>query len=107
MATSSLIKFDYDRGVWTNSTGPDDTPRAEGVMVYIPASDDGLLVYFGGAIAPYYNDTILESTMDTIYVYDIASARWYTQTAGGNVPPSRRRFCAGAAWAPDQSSYNM
>jgi hypothetical protein len=107
VATSSLIKFEYDGGVWLNSTGPDNTPRVEGVMVYIPASEGGLLIYFGGATVPYGNDTLVESSMDTIYLYDIASARWYTQTAFGDVPASRRRFCAGAAWAPDQSSYNM
>lgn len=107
IATSTLIKYEMDTGVWTNNTGPDDTPRAEGVMVYVPASTNGLLVYFGGVTAPYNNATIVESPMDTIYIYDIASTRWYTQTATGEVPPSRRRFCAGASWAADQSSYNI
>lgn len=96
-----------DTGVWTNNTGPDNVPKAEGVMVYVPASDNGLLIYFGGIIAPFNNATMVESPMSTIYVYDIASARWYTQTATGDVPLSRRRFCAGATWAADQSSYNM
>jgi hypothetical protein len=107
IATSTLIKYEMDAGVWTNNTGPDDMPRAEGVMVYLPASNSGLLVYFGGVTAPYDNATIVESPMDTIYIYDIASSKWYTQTATGDVPLARRRFCAGAAWAPDQSSYNM
>lgn len=30
-----------------------------------------------------------------------------TQTATGDIPADRRMFCAGATWAPDQSSYNM
>jgi len=45
--------------------------------------------------------------MSIIYVYDIQSSRWYTQTATGGVPLARRRFCGGAAWAADKSSYNM
>ena len=99
LATSTLIKFQMDGAVWTNNTGPDTTPRAEGVMVYLPASNSGLLVYLNGTTVP--------SPMDTIYLYDISSSKWYTQTAHGDIPGNRRRFCAGAAWAPDHSSYNM
>ncbi|KAF4631207.1 hypothetical protein G7Y89_g6917 [Cudoniella acicularis] len=106
-ATSSLIEYDMDTSTWSNSSGPDSTPRAEGTMVYIPASDDGFLVYFGGVTTPCNNSTVIASPMDTIYVYDIASSELYTQTAGGNVPHPRRQFCGGAAWAPDQSSYNI
>ena len=106
-ATSTLIKYDMDAGVWTNNTGPDSTPRAEGVMVYIPASYSGLLVYFGGVEVPNNNGTTIPAPMSTIQIYDIQSSKWYTQTAVGDVPSARRRFCAGAAWAPDQSSYNM
>lgn len=106
LATSNLIKYDMDAGAWTNNTGPDSTPRVEGVMVYIPASYSGLLVYFGGMTVAS-NGTTIPAPMSTIHVYDIQSSKWYTQTAVGDVPFSRRRFCAGAAWAPDRSSYNM
>jgi hypothetical protein len=106
LATSTLIKYDMAANAWTNNTGPDNTPRAEGVMVYIPASNDGLLIYYGG-ITTTSNGTIVAAPMSTIYVYDIQSSRWYTQTATGDVPLPRRRFCAGASWAQDHSSYNM
>jgi hypothetical protein len=106
-ATSTLIKYQMDGQIWTNNTGPDSWGRAEGVMVYLPASDTGILIYFGGLTTPYGNGTIASSPMNTIYIYDITSGRWYTQTATGDIPGDRRRFCAGAAWAPDQSSYNM
>lgn len=106
-ATSTLIKYDMNEGAWTNNTGPDSTPRAEGVMVYIPASYSGLLVYFGGVTVENSNGTMLPAPMSTIHVYDIQSSKWYTQTAVGDVPLARRRFCAGAAWAPDYSSYNI
>ena len=40
-------------------------------------------------------------------MYDIANSKWYTKKATGQVPEQRRRFCAGATWAQDQSSYNI
>lgn len=106
-ATSTLIKYQMDGQIWTNNTGPDSSGRAEGVMVYLPASETGILVYFGGLLTPYNNGTIVSSPMDKIYIYDIASGRWYSQTATGDIPGDRKRFCAGAAWAPDHSSYNI
>lgn len=45
--------------------------------------------------------------MDEIQIYDVGNERWYSQKATGNVPGSRRRFCAGAGTAPDSSSYNI
>jgi hypothetical protein len=57
MATSSLIKYDMIGNRWTNNTGPDSIGRAEGVMVTVPASRQGLLVYFGGVSHPYGNST--------------------------------------------------
>ncbi|KAF2100652.1 hypothetical protein NA57DRAFT_36448, partial [Rhizodiscina lignyota] len=105
--TSTLIRYDMDAGDFTNNTGPDMVGRAEGVMVFIPASDRGLLIYFGGVMDPYGNGTSVGSNMSTIYIYDIASAKWYTQTAAGDIPENRRLFCAGATWPDDQTSYNI
>ena len=107
LATNGLVKFSMDSNTWTNSTGPDTTRRAEGVMVYLPASDGGLLVYFGGLQDPYGNGSVIGQPMEEIFVYDILSAKWYTQNATGTVPAMRRRFCAGATWPTDQTSYNM
>jgi hypothetical protein len=46
--------------------------------------------------------------MSDVFVYDIANARWYKQTtSGAELPGSKRRFCAGAVWAEDCSSYNI
>lgn len=45
--------------------------------------------------------------MSIIYLYDIAEGKWYQQEATGQVPENRRKFCAGATWAQDQSSYNI
>ena len=37
----------------------------------------------------------------------MANQRWYTQSATGDIPSERRRFCAGVTWTEDQSSYNI
>lgn len=122
-----MIRYRVDDNGWSNSSGPDDDlGRAEGVMVYIPAGDDGLLVYFGGVRESregrgtssgagdgggdrmFGNETdVVGQEMDEVFVYEILSGRWYKQKASGDIPGMRRRFCAGVAWAPDQSSYNM
>ncbi|KAI9802083.1 MAG: hypothetical protein M1833_002004 [Piccolia ochrophora] len=107
LATSNLITYDMVQNTFANFTGPDSTGRAEGTMVYIPASGSGILVYFGGAEFPYGNETAVGASLDSILVYDIADAKWYTQTATGDIPASRRQSCGGATWAKDQSSYNV
>ncbi|KAF2468798.1 uncharacterized protein BDR25DRAFT_264696 [Lindgomyces ingoldianus] len=109
MPTSNLIIYDMVKDTWANNTGPDSIPRAEGVMVYIPASDAGMLVYFGGLYFPGGpgNYTGIGMNMSEIKVFDISDNKWYTQTATGDIPNSRRRFCAGATWAKDRSSYNI
>jgi hypothetical protein len=45
--------------------------------------------------------------LQTIFLYDIANAKWYTQKATGDIPGMRRRFCGGVTWADDKSSYNV
>ncbi|KAK4542854.1 hypothetical protein LTR36_006043 [Oleoguttula mirabilis] len=48
IAQPGLIKYDMLGKTWTNPTFIDGIPSAEGVLIYIPASDGGMLVYFGG-----------------------------------------------------------
>lgn len=76
-------------------------------MNYIPASDGGMLVYFGGIRDLYGNGTVVGQEMDEIFLYDILSGRWYTQKTTGTTPPMRRSFCSGVTWPDDQSSYNI
>lgn len=70
IATSNMIIFDMDHDTITNNTGPDSTGRAEGVMVSVPASAAGLLIYFGGVEFPYGNSTEVARSMTEIMVYD-------------------------------------
>ena len=105
--TSGLVKFDMCKKTFSNMTGPDANGRGEGSMVFIPAGDAGMLVYFGGLLDPYLNGTMIGSPMDTIFIFDIGSGQWYSQTATGDIPEMRRRFCAGVSWTTDHSSYNV
>ncbi|KAJ4358023.1 uncharacterized protein N0V89_002602 [Didymosphaeria variabile] len=108
IATSNLISYDFTAGQLNNNSGPpDNVGRAEGQLVYLPASDGGLLVYFGGIEDPSRNGSSQAANMSTVHIYDISSNKWYTQQASGQVPGARRQFCAGATWADDQSSYNI
>jgi hypothetical protein len=107
MATNTLVKYDMELNKFQNITGPaDNKGRAEGVLTYVPASDDGLLIHFGG-LESSANGSMVAAPMNIIRIHDIRSSKWYTQTATGDVPPNRRRFCADSAWSDDQSSYNM
>jgi hypothetical protein len=106
--SSNFYKFDYESNKTTLANSPDTKARAEGAMVWIPAGDTGLLVYFGGVVASDTNTTTMApQSLDKIFVFDPSTNSWYTQTATGEIPQNRRQFCADAAWAPDRSSYNM
>lgn len=59
MAANNLITYDFTSGRFENTTGPDSVGRAEGSMVYLPASDGGLLVYFGGVEDPNKNGSFV------------------------------------------------
>jgi hypothetical protein len=106
--SSNLYKFDYDANQLKLMNAPDKLGRAEGAMVWIPAGDNpGLLVYLGGLVDSSGNGTRAPQPMNKILVFDPATNGWFTQTATGEIPQNRSRFCADAAWAPDKSSYNM
>ncbi|KAI4700013.1 hypothetical protein J4E81_004047 [Alternaria sp. BMP 2799] len=107
MATTGLMRFDMSTGDLQNTTGPDDIGRAEGQLVFLPVSDSGVLVYFGGIEDSYRNGSFDAANMSTIHVYDMASSKWYTQTASGDIPDTRRQFCADVTWPDDQSSFNI
>jgi hypothetical protein len=108
IATGGLIKYSMDTNTWSNNSGPaDGIRRAEGIMNYIPASDGGLLVYLGGIQDLWGNGSYVGQPMNEILLYDVLSSKWYVQTATGDIPNMRRRFCGGVTWAMDQSSYNM
>jgi hypothetical protein len=56
--TSNLMKFDMISRQYTNDTGPDDRGKGEGVMLFIPVSHSGILIYFGGVVQDPKNRNI-------------------------------------------------
>jgi hypothetical protein len=54
---ANMLVYDMIANSFRNQSGPDDTPRAEGVMLYVPSGDNGMLVYFGGLEFPDGNST--------------------------------------------------
>lgn len=107
--SSNFYQYDYEQDSFTQNISPDDNKtRAEGAMVWIPAGDPrGLLVYLGGVVSNSSNGTVEPQPLDKIFVFDASADMWYTQTATGEIPQNRRRFCMDVAWAPDKSSFNM
>ncbi|KAK4123424.1 hypothetical protein N657DRAFT_463263 [Parathielavia appendiculata] len=107
LAQTGLVKYTMDSNTWSTDAGPDSVGRAEGSMVFIPVGDGGMLVYFGGVQDPHGNGSWVGQPMERIFLFDLLSSKWYIQNATGTIPPMRRRFCAGATWAQDQTSYNI
>jgi hypothetical protein len=106
--SSDFYKYEYDTNTTTVANAPDEHPRAEGALLWIPAGDTGMLVYFGGIVSPDgTGTTVAPQPLDEIFVYDPATNAWETQKATGDIPQNRRQFTSGVAWAPDKSSYNM
>ncbi|KAK4504563.1 hypothetical protein PRZ48_005479 [Zasmidium cellare] len=107
---SGLVTFDLTTKQWGQGF-IDGTPRGEGALFYIPASDQGMLVYFGGVeqSSNATNGTAGTSgvPMDTIWLYDIGSQNTYSQTTSGPTPGMRRRFCGGVSWPEDRSSFDI
>jgi hypothetical protein len=50
LCTSTLVSFDMNTRTYSNQSGPDQSGRGEGLMVFIPALTSGLLIYFGGVV---------------------------------------------------------
>ena len=107
LALNSMLKYDMVANTWTNNTYKAMRPSAEGVMVYIPASDAGMLVYFGGLELISNGTNYTMAPLDEIHIFDIGTETWLMQKAKGEIPLNRRRFCAGVVWPEDHSSYNM
>ncbi|KAK5273392.1 hypothetical protein LTR40_013792, partial [Exophiala xenobiotica] len=106
---------------WTNTTLPDNiAPRANAELVWLPVSDQGVLVAIGGVTAPEeiwpagLNSSQTSTSqaqspgfMESLPVYDIGSQTWYLQNTTGDAPGQLTEFCSVVAPANDSSSYNI
>ncbi|RDW58120.1 kelch repeat protein [Coleophoma cylindrospora] len=108
--------------VWSNFTLPSSVPpRANAEIVWVPVSEQGILVAVGGVINPSYaniNQTnnaanaaasqrISPTFMSTVSVYDIAKQTWYEQPTSGGGPGALTQGCTVLASAQDGSSHNI
>lgn len=107
LALNSMLKYDMIANTWTNNSYKAMRPSAEGVMLYVPVSDAGMLVYFGGLELAPNGTNYTMAPLDEIHIFDIGTETWLLQKASGEIPPDRRRFCADVIAAKDRSSYNM
>ncbi|KAF5597708.1 uncharacterized protein FSUBG_8358 [Fusarium subglutinans] len=85
-----------------------EPPRAQGVMVWIPAGDSpGLLVYLGGIFDPYGNNTEAPQAFDEVFVFDAKRNSWSNQKTTGEISQNRRQFCVDVAWVQDNPSFSI
>ncbi|KAI3581889.1 hypothetical protein IWW34DRAFT_802708 [Fusarium oxysporum f. sp. albedinis] len=106
--SSNFYTYSYDSEKFTQAASLSKQPRAEGGMVWIPAGDSlGLLVYLGGIVDPFGNNTEAPQAFDEVFVFDAKGNSWSTQKTTGEIPQNRRQFCVDVAWAPDKSSFNI
>ncbi|KAI9839213.1 MAG: hypothetical protein M1819_003206 [Sarea resinae] len=105
---------------WSNVTLPSNIPgRANAELVWVPVSEQGILLAIGGVVDPesYYlmedSQQITQSENESpgfikeIAIYDIASQNWYLQNTTGDYPPQLTRACSILASANDSSSHNV
>ncbi|KAL6713486.1 hypothetical protein ACLMJK_008951 [Lecanora helva] len=93
---------------WTNVT--DGTiPYFYGCTTqYVRFGDAGVLVSVGGFITESTDAGVAQRReMNSVQVYDIAGAKWFTVYATGDIPPTRSRPCSALSAAPDDSSFQM
>ncbi|KIV94582.1 hypothetical protein PV10_02335 [Exophiala mesophila] len=124
VTANTLIQVDMStmrNEEWTNITIPDNIPaRANAELVWVPASERGILVAIGGVIEPEeiwargLNESQQEESraqspgfMTSVPVYDIASQEWYLQNTTGEAPGQLTQFCSVLATAQDSSSHNI
>lgn len=125
VTSNTLIEIDMSTmrdEKWTNTTLPDNiVPRANAELVWLPVSDNGVLIAIGGVTDPEeiwasglnqtqqsQSEAESPSLMTSIPVYDIASKQWYLQnTTGESQPPQLTEFCSVAASVINSTSFNI
>lgn len=119
---SSLIKVamvDEGHADWAVFKVASDIPwRAEGALVWVPASSQGLLIAIGGVVKPadlnFYvaSDNATESMkfLKEFPVYDIGSQEWSLQTLNNGSPfpdDPLAQFCTVVASSADGSHHEI
>lgn len=98
---ADLITQDLTTGLWNNETM--SIPNDSGFRLFSRASyipnfgQSGIVVVVGGENPSgpdlRYEEGRSMADMSRVVIYDIGTGRWYMQTATGEVPPPRSKFC--------------
>jgi hypothetical protein len=128
VVSQTLISVDMtvQRGEkWANQTLQSSVPgRSNPELVWVPVSQQGLLVAIGGSIIPEwaYDGRILNASqqaldratnpglMKTVSIYDVASGSWYSQDTTGDIPGQTAGLtqgCSTVASLQDGSSHHI
>ena len=106
--------FNFTDQPWTNNSAlgySGDGTATYGGLVYVPTwGKAGIVVAIGGQYVPQlnqWNDGQAYVPTNNISVFDPSIQTWYHQTASGDVPSERDRFCMVGTGAGDNSTFGQ
>ncbi|EWC44800.1 hypothetical protein DRE_06438 [Drechslerella stenobrocha 248] len=123
-STEQVTTFDLRTLNRTTAGLPDSQKRAGAALGFLPIGTEGAIIGIGGTLE---NDKIREtgnvtniprdsfrssdislSPMQRVWIMDLATRKWYSQsTFGQYIPDNRMEHCIAVASAPDNSSHNI
>jgi len=114
-AIPGLITFDFASQKWSNLSSVGEYSAsgmgiggAGQLVSSFGSGSEGIMVMIGGIMPANSWDTggALRS-MTNITIFDPSSQSWYSQTATGDVPSSRKNLCIVGAQSSNYSTYEM
>ncbi|OTB05482.1 hypothetical protein M426DRAFT_319745 [Hypoxylon sp. CI-4A] len=109
-ALPGLVSYDFQTGNWTNSTTTPNSYGAlgtslNGLAEFVPFGPNGLLLFLGGAEAPIdaTNETIVQTAINGVYLYDPSTGKWYKQPITGDRPSPFERACSVGVPGPNNT----
>jgi hypothetical protein len=109
-----MVEFDFNTTTWSNVSSIGSSQSGWTIsqqMEYIPSyGEEGILVAIGGhdlLDQVQYSDGVNLRPMSNITIYDIHTKTWHSQTATGDIPEGRSKFCAVSTQGGDNDTYEM
>jgi hypothetical protein len=114
-SVQGLCSWSYDENIPTN-TSSEGSSRS-GLFVFSHISfvpnfgEAGVLIVYGGETplsqSYDYGGATALTDMTIVYIYDIATRRWFNQVTSGEIPPKRRKFCSAGTTSAQNDTYEM
>lgn len=109
-----LLTLNFEDPTFTNVSNldlPDSLNHGAndaGVLLNVPIyGPKGVLLDFGGGSEGIGDSRGFIKGFNTINIFDKAENKWYSQTAGGDVPLPRYLFCAVGVHGMNHTSFEM